>query len=108
MARNRIKEGDEYGYPVSVSLNGEPLDVANVELIEFCIGHVRKTWPDEVSYDAEEGIFYVPITQEESFCFPADDVIEADVRVRFLGGGVIGAEKKRYVFVNDALSEAVI
>ena len=62
----------------------------------------------EVSYDAEEGIFYVPITQEESFGFPADDVIEADVRVRFLGGGVIGAEKKRYVFVNDALSEAVI
>ena len=108
MANARIKQGDEYSVLCSIKLNGAALDMYWVEKIEFMIGGVRKLWPGDVDSDPVNRVFYIPITQKESFSFPADGIVEADVRVKFYGDSVMGAKKKLYVRVSDAISEEVI
>ena len=108
MANARIKQGDAYSVLCDIKLNDAALDMYWVEKVEFMLGGIRKLWPGEVEYDAANHLFYIPITQEESFSFPADGVVEADVRVKFQGDGVMGAKKKLYVRVSDAISEEVI
>lgn len=104
----RIKQGDSYSIMCEIKLNGAALDMYWVEKVEFMIGDVRKLWPGEVEYDTVNRLFYIPITQEETFAFPSDGFVEADVRIKFNGDSVMGAKKKLYVSVTDAISEEVL
>lgn len=104
----KIKQGDAVNVPVKLELNGEALNLAEVEQAEFFIGGFRKLYPGEVSYDETEACFYVPVTQEESFSWPENTSITVDARVKFRGGCVQGAEKLRYITVTDAVSEEVL
>lgn len=109
MARNTIKQGDAYDIAVSAELNGESLNVSDVESAEIMIGEgIRKVYPGEVSYDPENETFLVPVTQEETFSLTANSAVPVDLRVKFVGGSVIGARKMIYVTTNDALSEAIL
>ena len=53
-------QGDAYYLPLSGS--GFTLD--EVELIEFVIGQLRKTYPGEVGYDEDNALFLFPLTQQ--------------------------------------------
>ena len=67
-----IKRGDECPLAVRVELNGQAVDVSEVETAEFCLGkRLRKLYPGEVEHDAETGEFLLPLTQEETFALPA-------------------------------------
>jgi len=101
----KIKQGDAVLVPIEVRLNGEALDVAEAEAVEFFIGGYRKLWPGEAVYDEGDGCFYVPVSQEESFSWQENANIAVDVRVKFHGGNVMGAERLKYAFVVDAVSE---
>jgi len=101
----KIKQGDAVLVPIEVRLNGEALNVAEAETVEFFIGGYRKLWPGEAIYDEDDGCFYVPVKQEESFSWQENTNIAVDVRVRFRGGNVMGAERLKYAFVVDAVSE---
>ena len=56
-------QGDAYYLPLSGS--GFTLD--EVELIEFVIGQLRKTYPGEVGYDEDNALFLFPLTQQETY-----------------------------------------
>ncbi len=101
----KIKQGDAVLVPIEVKLNGEVLNVAEAETVEFFIGGFRKVWPGEAVYDEGDRCFYVPVSQEESFSWQENANIAVDVRVKFRGGNVMGAEKLKYAFVVDAVSE---
>lgn len=105
---NWIKQGDAFSLPVAAKLNGEYLNIADVDTVEFYIGDVRKLYPGDVTYDTDDSVFLVPLTQEETFRFPANGSVAVDVRVKFVGGDVLGPKNMTYVPVFDARSEEVI
>ena len=99
-----IKRGDECPLAVRVELNGQAVDVSEVETAEFCLGkRLRKLYPGEVEHDAETGEFLLPLTQEETFALPA-----GAVRVKFTGGDVLGCVRMGAVAVCDAISGEVL
>ena len=100
----RIKQGDAYTVPVRVLANGSPINIADVEAVEFRIGDVRKLYPGQATYDGESGEFMVPLTQEDTLAMPEDDAVMFDLRVKFAGGAVIGTQR----MTADALSGEVI
>ena len=103
---NTIKQGDAYSIPVTIQFNGEPLNAADVEQIEFYIGGYRKLYPGDVTLIEDE--FNVPFTQEESLSWPEGGQIILDARVKFIGGNVQGVIKQKVIGVVDAVSEEVL
>ncbi|MBQ7459835.1 MAG: hypothetical protein IJP67_07040 [Oscillospiraceae bacterium] len=109
MAKFSIKQGDAYSIAVRAELNGESLNMAEVESVEVMIGeNIRKVYPGDISYDDENETLLVPVTQEETFSLTAGSTAPVDLRVKFIGGSVIGARRMIYVATNDALSEAIL
>ena len=104
-----IKQGDAYGIPLEIKLNGTALTATDVETVEVYVGDsIRKLYPDEITYNETLGSFIVPVTQEETFTLPEGETVRVDVRVRFVGGGVLGIRKKERIKVADATSEEVL
>lgn len=105
----RIKQGDAYSVPIAIKFNGAPLDVDEVEEVEFSIGDsLRKLWPQDVGYSSTESCFALPLTQDETFAFPANSSVALDVRVKFIGGAVIGVQRMESFAVADAVSEVTL
>ncbi len=112
-ARPVIKQGDACCIPVALYFNGVPVTVSLLPLleeIEFTLGGegaepVRM--PAAESWNEALGMFLLPVTQEQTLALVAGQTT-LDVRVRFLGGRVLGAREKAKIKVADATSEEVI
>ena len=105
----RIKQGDAYSVPVLIRLNGEPVDIDEVAEVEFTFGDgMRKLFPQEVQYNSADGCFYLPLTQDETFAFPANGSVTLDIRGKFVGGDVVGVQRMESLAVADASSEVVL
>lgn len=104
-----IKQGDAYGIPLEIQLNGETLTDADVEKVEVFIGEgIRKLFPGQITYVSEIGCFSVQVTQEDTFTLPEGETIRVDVRVQFPGGMVLGVIDTLKVKVANAISEEVL
>lgn len=103
----KIKQGDAYKIPVEIILNGTVIAIADVERVEFMLGSIRKTYPENVEFDAGSGMFNLPLTQSESLGMPVG-AVSLDIRVKFSGGDVQGLERPITIPVVDAVSEQVI
>lgn len=103
----KIKQGDAYDLQVQVQLNGTAVNTADISEVEFMLGSLRKTYPGDVSYDATEAVFLLPITQTESFSFPVG-ALALDIRVKFTGGDVEGLDRPIQFAVVDAVSEVIL
>ena len=105
----KIKQGDAYALPIQIRLNGELIGVEDVEAAEFCLGDgLRKLYPGDVSYEAGDNTFYLPLTQSDTISFPANGSVSLDIRVKFTGGDVIGVLRPETLAVYDAASEVVL
>lgn len=105
----RIKQGDEYSVPVLIRLNGEPVEIDEVDEAEFAFGSgLRKLYPGDVEYSQADGCFYLPLTQAETFAFPANGTVTLDIRVKFVGGDVVGVQRMESFAVADATSEVIL
>lgn len=103
-----IKKGDAYPIPMVVKLNGQVIDdgtIYSVQIVEFQLQDLRKEWradgTGEVTY--ENGVFWFPISQSESFAFRAGK-IKLDTRVKTINGWVQGAPDMHSVAVQAAAS----
>ncbi len=104
-----IKQGDAYGIPLEIQLNGEVLHAEDVEKVEVFVGdNIRKLYPSEITYNDTLSCFIVPVTQEETFELPEGETIRVDVRVQFPGGMVRGVIDELKAKVADAISEEVL
>lgn len=105
-----VKQGDAYDLRIALDFNGEALTAQHLpllECVEFMLGDgLRKVWPEEGGFF--DGAFLMPITQADTFSLEEGETVEFDVRVRFVGGAVVGLKKKLRVMVCDALSEEVL
>lgn len=112
MIHHFIKQGDAYNLPVRVIINGETVtedDLALLDSVEFSAGEgIRKVYPEDATFDAENDVFLVPLTQEETFKLDEGECLPVDVRVKFLGGDVVGTKIMPKLRVLDALSEEVL
>ncbi len=104
----KIKQGDAYIMPLNITVNGGQLPASEVEAVEVRLGDVRKTYPEDISYDVDSGHFLVPLQQEDTLSLPEDDAVQLDVRVKFKGGSVAGTQKVTMIVSVNALSEEVI
>ena len=105
----KIKQGDQYSVPVLIRLNGEEVNVDDVAEVEFTFGNgIRKLFPGDVQYNSADGCFYLPLTQDETFDFPANSSMTLDIRVKFVGGNVIGVQRMESFSVADATSEVAL
>ncbi len=106
--RIAIKRGDALILPVVIRAHGQRLSIEDVETAEFCLGDVRKLYPGEVTYEESEGCFRLPLTQEDTLSLPEGGCAVLDVRVKFSGGAVAGAQGMAAVPVENALSGEVL
>ena len=103
-----MMQGDSYGIKIEI-LNSEnsiitPDDVSDVEVT---IGSVRKTYSSgEVTYNSDIGKWVFPLTQEETFKFPASRV-KAQVRVVMKSGDIHGASIGE-ISVSESISKEVL
>ena len=83
--------GDSYSLSIEVARekDGSLVTDADVIDIEFTIGHLIKAKAEGVSYDGGTWIF--PISQAESFKFPATHV-KAQARIAWKNGEIEGVK----------------
>lgn len=103
-----MMQGDSYGIPVKLNtLEGDivtPDDAVDVEIV---IGHIRRTYAEGgVVWSSETERWIVPLTQDETFAFPASRV-PAQARVKLTSGYVEGVDLGM-VAVRESLSKVVL
>lgn len=98
-------QGDQYSFILKLEVNGDPMVLTDVELIEFTIGQLSKNWPIDVNYDKENEQFYFPVTQEETFQFGKYEDYQA--RIKYLNGNVYGTPVNK-ININETLSRNII
>lgn len=102
----KIMQGDQYAIVFTGTQDGAPLDLSKIEMVEFIVGKLRKIYPGEVT--ANDGKFYFPLTQEETFQFKsASQAVQ--IRVKFTGAEpvVIGTSIEG-IRVSDSISKVVL
>lgn len=96
-------QGDAYSIDVNISLQGKPVDISDIELVEITLINRAKVYPGEVTYS--DGAFHYPVTQEETMNFPP--LCSMQVRVKFTSGDVIGSDVQK-IDVQRVLSKVVL
>lgn len=100
-----MMQGDQYGIPVHITMNGEPVTPDTAAAVEISIGQFTKISGDGVSYDEGNKNWVFSLTQTESFAFGPYE--EARVRVKLVGGDVIGKRIGR-IEIEKSVSKAVL
>ena len=95
-----FQEGNTYILQVPLTVNGEDIDIDEVSLVEFMFNDIRKiygsyekgqeTITGDVTYNAEEKCFEVPLSQQETFTLRENDIIRYQARVKFTDNSVNG------------------
>lgn len=99
-----LKKGNTYYLEMPVKINGEPLQIENVEKVVFQIGEIRKEYPNEdVKYERE--LFVVYLSQEDTLKLNKD--IEYEVAIKFLDGQVIRSEPKTTYSIKTIINEVI-
>ena len=96
-------QGDAYSIDVHIGLQGRPIEISDIELVEITLINRSKVYPGEVTYS--DGAFHYPVTQEETLNFPP--LCSMQVRVKFKSGDVIGSDVQE-IDVQRVLSKVVL
>lgn len=85
-----MMQGDQYRIPVEINdTDGTPLTQDKIKDLEIMVGNFRKTLSGGgIGFEEAENVFYVFVTQKETFTFRGDITMKA--RILFLSGDVIG------------------
>lgn len=99
--------GDSYKLPVEISIDdGTTATGETFEEIEFMIGGVRKTKTSgEITYDADDQVFLIPLTQQDTFSLLGNEKVQ--IRLKFASGDVIGVELEPE-YVAHSMSKEVL
>ncbi len=98
--------GDSCKLPIKIVTASGAADASAFTVVEGHVGHVRKTlYGGDITFDAEIGVFLVPLSQKETFSLRGKQRI--NLRCKFPGGDVIGTDLGTVVF-ESSLSKEVI
>jgi len=100
MASIIIQKGDAYQIPISVNVNGSPMDPDDVSGIIFTLGSSEgQTYPGSVIYS--EGKFLYPLTSEISNSLPTEEEIRLKLEISFAQGDSITVYSGTTFYVED-------
>lgn len=91
-------------HEISVRVDGNPLVIDEVEVVEFMFGDLQKLYPSN-SVVFEDRVFKVHLTQEETQEFGR--FVSVQVRVKF-NNGRVPLSSKKVLPVTEALSREVL
>lgn len=85
-----MMQGDQYRIPIELKdADGTLVTRDEIKDLEISVGQFRKTLSDGgVSFEENEGLFYVFVTQKQTFMFRGEVKLQA--RILFLSGDVVG------------------
>lgn len=101
-----MMQGDSYGLKIEI-LNADGVAVTSDDVsdVEITVGFIRKTYAKgEIIYS--DGLWIIPLTQEETFKLPATRV-KAQVRVVWKDGFVEGASLDE-IRIHESISKVVL
>lgn len=98
-----IMQGDAYSIPIRIRSGNVEITPDMVESIEFVIGSITKSYPNEVSFTDS---WQFPLTQEESFQL-SPNMQPLQIRIKFLSGEIIG-RKYGCISIESSISKAVL
>lgn len=101
-----MHQGDSYYLPIIITMNGSDLDFDLISQIEFAVGDLLKSYPDEVTYNAATKTFLFPLSQSETFAMPAGKV-GVQTRVKHQAGDVI-ASREVAISLHESISKVVL
>ena len=110
MGTPRVRRGEAKVFAVRLGMteSEEEFPLGNVDEIAFKVGDVRKTWPGNVTYDAEKQRFLLTLTQEDTLSLDTG-AQEVEVTVNFKGAGnIIKTKKNPKIKVLDCTDEEMM
>lgn len=103
-----MMQGDSYGLRIDIlKADGTAVTADDVADVEITVGDLIKKYSDKkVTFDADGNKWIFPLSQEETFSFPASR-IKAQVRVVWASGAVEGASLG-HINVFESISREVL
>lgn len=100
-----MMQGDAYYFRFRITgtnENGEAVvvDPSIAEDVEIIIGHVRRAYPGNLSYDNDSQMWIFPMSQLDSM--QLRQTVPAQVRIKFTDGSVIGKPLTDFVIENSS------
>ena len=84
-----MMQGDQYRIPISLEENSVPITQDDIKDLEVFVGLYRKTLSNgDIEFDENESVFYVYVTQKETFSMRGDVKVQA--RILYPSGDVVG------------------
>lgn len=102
-----MMQGDQYRLPIELKhADGTFVTREEVKDIEVFVGTTRKMLSKgEIEFDSLENVFYVYLSQKETFMMRGDVSVQA--RVLFLSGDVVGIDLGKLNFA-QSISKVVL
>lgn len=96
-----MMQGDQYRLPIELKdADGTFVTREEVKDIEVFVGTTRKMLSSgELEFDINENVFYVYLSQKETFMMRGDVSVQA--RVLFLSGDVVGIDLGKLNFAKS-------
>ena len=103
-----MKQGNQFWYGIKLTSNEQKLDIDTIKEVVFNFDDITKTYKegsDEVTYDAENNIFKIRLTQEDTLKMKSK--VRIDARVKFKNDDILGPViNEKHIF--DSLNKEVI
>lgn len=102
-----MMQGDSYRLPIELkNADGTFVTGEEVKDLEVFVGTTRKMLSkDEIEFEPLENVFYVSLSQKETFMMRGDVSVQA--RILFLSGDVVGIDLGKLNFA-QATSKVVM
>ena len=102
-----MMQGDQYKLPIELKYaDGTFVTSEEVKDLEVFVGTTRKMLSDgEIEFEPLESVFYVSLTQKETFRMRGDVPVQA--RVLFMSGDVVGIDLGKINF-SQSTSKVVL
>lgn len=100
-----MKQGDQYKILIPYDIKNASnvaIPITDVEKIQFCINKLVKEYPDAVTYDSANARFEFPVTESETYDFPAGKA-PCQMRVHFTDGTIKASD-----IVHESIGECLI
>lgn len=103
-----MMQGDSYDLSIDIrSAEDTPVTPGEISDVELTLGHLKKTCSaGELSYDETAGLWFCPLTQQETFSLPAA-AVKAQLRILWPNGAVEGVSLG-HIHMLESLSKEVL
>ena len=104
-----LTQGSTYKLNVPLTKDGTNIDIELVDIVEFMFQDIRKLYGSDgdVTYDNDNKVFIIPLSQKETFQLAEEGKISYQARIKYKDGEV-KATPIQYGYISESLSKKVL